>query len=49
MIILKALTNLSDEQILKDEQELSERAGEKIIIIPGRYEIVEINSKKFSD
>ncbi|WP_156964369.1 hypothetical protein [Clostridium sulfidigenes] len=46
MIILKSLVSLNDEQISKDEKELSERIGEKVIIIPCKYEIVEINNKK---
>ncbi len=45
MIILKSLVSLSDEQISKDEEELSKRTGEKVIIIPCKYEIVEINNK----
>lgn len=48
MIILKAIVSLSDEQISKEEKELSKRIGDKVIIIPCKYEIVEINNKMSS-
>ncbi len=46
MIILKSLVILNDEQISNAEKELSKRIGDKVIIIPSVYEVVEINNKK---
>lgn len=43
MLILKATEKISDEVIKTKETELSEKIGDKVVIIPKGFEIVESN------
>ena len=43
MLLLKATEKISDEEIKTKETELTEKIGDKVIIIPKGFEIVESN------
>lgn len=40
MLILKSVNRINDTEIEKREEELSEKIGEKVVIIPSGFEII---------